>query len=393
MRKSIIIIGGHTSPAVAVIEEMLPSSRWDIHFIGRYYAFEEAKSNPSFEYETIRKMGVPFYKLHAPRFPRRSIISIITYPFKLIASYVQSMQYIMRIRPAVVIGFGGYISVPVILAAYTMRIPTIIHEQTIHASRANILLSRIATIIATSWEETQKEYPKAVYPKIRYVGDPVRPQLTKSAGGEMQFDDRINNIMSLKKPLLVYITGGSTGAHAINIIILEALSKLTASYRIIHQCGDSQYHDYSALIKERNALSPYCQDRYLVRKYFTEQEVSRIMQSADIMVSRAGINTTIEIALYGIPALVIPLPLVPGGEQYDNAALLESYGSSVTLRQDSLTAETLLTCLAMIARQRSMYHERAAKIHTRKEIAIHKKAAYHISMLAYHLSAHRTTHR
>lgn len=393
MRQPIIIIGGHTSPAVAVIEEMLLSGRWDIHFIGRYYAFDEAKNHPSFEYETICKMGVPFYQLHPPRFPRRSFISTISYPLRLIASYIQSMQYIIQIRPSVVIGFGGYISVPVILAAYTMRIPTIIHEQTIHASRANIFLSRVATIIGTSWEKTAKEYPKAAYSKIRYVGDPVRPRLTQNTGREMDFDDRINDILSLKKPLLVYITGGSTGAHNINIIILDALSKLTASYRIIHQCGDSQYHDYSELIKARNTLDPNHQDRYLVRKYFTEQEVSRIMQSADIMVSRAGINTTIEIALYGIPALVIPLPLVPGGEQYDNAALLESYGSSVTLRQDSLTAKTLLTSLAMIARQRSSYHERAAKIHTRKEIAIHKKAAYHISMLAYHLSADGTTHR
>jgi UDP-N-acetylglucosamine--N-acetylmuramyl-(pentapeptide) pyrophosphoryl-undecaprenol N-acetylglucosamine transferase len=386
MKKSIVIIGGHLSPAVAMIEE-LKHADWSINFVGRKYAFSEAPDKESLEYRTIKNMKIPFKEISAPRFVPESIASALLYPFSMIHSFLTASSYLQSIEPSVVLGFGGYISVPVVLAARWLSIPIVLHDQTLTPGRANVVLSRFADQIMISWKQTIHKYSKSVASKIVLTGNPLRSSMIKDIE-EVKISQVEQEVVQMAdtadKPLL-YITGGSTGAHVINHVVDEALEQLIESYRIIHQCGDSQYDDYTSLVRTRSGLDNDQQKGYLVLKYVSEHCARYIMQNADIIVSRAGINTVIELATLGKPSVLIPHPTVPGQEQHENAKMLVKMGISTIIEQKYLTKDSLIATLKVIYTNLAHYNERAPKIQAKKEIAIHKNATISIAHILEYL--------
>ena len=323
----IVIAGGHLTPALSVIEE-LPKEA-EVIYIGRKYALEGDKA-VSLEYETIKKKEIPFIAVKTGRIQRKltkhTIPSLLKIPYGLI----QSIAVLQKIKPDVVIGFGGYVSFPVLLSARILKIPIVIHEQTLEAGITNKLISRFADKICISFESSQKYFPKE---KTVLTGNPIRKNIIKpNKKYEINGSDP-----------LIFVTGGSQGSHFINLLIAGCLSELLDKYILIHQCGGStEFKDFEKLSILKEGLNNNKRHRYTLFKFLYPEEIGGILKSSSLVVSRAGINTISELIVLQKPAYLIPLPTAQKNEQMKNAQFLKNLGLGEIGNQKNLTPESFL---------------------------------------------------
>lgn len=347
--KVLIVVGGggHFAPAFTVINA-LPKD-WQVLVVGRKHAFEGDKAE-SLEFQIAKQQHIPFVSLTTGRFQRKftkhTIPSLTKFPY----GFLQAMRILLRYKPDVVMSFGGYVSLPVVFAASALKIPIVIHEQTLEAGLANKMASRFATKICISWESSAAFFPNA---KTVLTGNPLER-------------DRHEVTNLLKFPAndtlpLLFVTGGSGGSHAINVLIENCLEKLLASFRVFHQTGDAQeFGDFERLEKKRLLLDKDMQERYLLAKFLSHGEFSGVVFASDVVVSRAGMNTITELMHYGKPAIIIPLPHAQKNEQMKNARFMESFGLALVASQQTLTPEKLVSdCLTMLAKKDTLDIEKA----------------------------------
>lgn len=323
----ILIAGGHLSPAIAVIEEL--KKKHEVVYVGRKYAME-GDNALSLEYQTVPGLGIKFEEINPGRlqryFTRHTIPSLMRLP----RGYKEAFHVIKRIKPDIVLGFGGYVQLPIIIGASLLRIPVVIHEQTFEAGLSNKLSSKFAKFICVSHKSSLKFFPKN---KTIITGNPVRADILQSEG-------------KIKQPSgsdpLIYITGGSLGSHFINELVLEQFEVLLDKCRIIHQSGDAKkFNDFEKLSKKKEELGKLG-EKYLVFKFLDPSEVGFIMKNADLVVSRGGANTITELYILGKPSLVIPLPFGDSKEQIKNAKFLKESGLAEVLDQKNLDASSFL---------------------------------------------------
>lgn len=384
-KRPVVIVGGHLSPAVSVLQELLKRGMNECLFIGRMYTFSQARHIESLEYKTITGMGIPFIHLPAPRFLSGNFFNKIIYSLIIIPSFVQSLIVMIRMRPCIVMAFGGYISIPVCVAAYITGIPFIIHEQTTRPGLANKALSRFSSKICVSWKETVQLFPESVRHKIVVTGNPLRDEVHKdvSLSGNRMEELHLAHIMKTDSELpLVFITGGSTGAHRINRVVAESLSDMLTICRVIHQTGRSHYRDDIFIDTCLQRIPVSLQKRYGRIDYLEGTDMIRIMNSAAIIVGRAGANTIVEVALLGKPMICIPLPIASENEQLHNAQKLSSYGSAVIIAQEHLTPASLVQTLRDMAASYPTYAKHASTASTAPEFTVHTKAVRHIVDIA-----------
>ena len=315
--KRLVIIGGHLAPALAVIEEIRRRGGWDVFWLGRRFAMEEGKV-PALEYEVIKKLGIPFFVLATGRLQRPLSIKTIFSLLRVIPGFFMALFTIARLRPDVVLSFGGYLSFPVVFACYILRIPILIHEQTTTSGLANRIAAYFAKKIAISFPSSILDFPRE---KVILTGNPIRRTILK---------------IKRKSPKipLIYVTGGSQGSQTINRALSPILSKLIKRFSIIHQTG---FIDYKRFLAKKKKLGR----RYRFFSVTGPEEVARIYQSASLVISRAGANTVSELAAAGLPGILIPIPWSERGEQEKNARLLEETGLVRVLPQDKLTSSGL----------------------------------------------------
>ena len=348
----VVLIGGHLSPAVSVIEKL---KKEEVFYIGRKYTFEGDKAL-SLEHREVAKMGVPFFSITTARLQRKFTRYTLFSFSKLPVGFFQSYKILMKIKPDVVLGFGGYVSIPVVLAAHFLKIPTVIHEQTLEAGFANKLLSKFAKKVCISWESSKDFFPKE---KIVLTGNPIR-----------------KDIINAKSPPearfalpLVYISGGSSGAHALNAIVENSLDKLLGKFYLIHQTGDSQkFKDYERLNNKKNRPDGPGDNNYEIRKFLSSSQAAESLSKADLVISRAGINTVTELIYLEKPALLIPLPYSQKSEQLKNAEFLKDLGLGEIIEQKHLTNELFFsTVLSMIKNVESYKLKRRVLINNSAE--------------------------
>lgn len=320
--------GGHLSPMLSVIESLDKDSQ--VLVIGRKYPLE-GDSTVSLEYQELISRHVLFKEITTGRlqrkFTKHTVWSIFKFPYGLF----QSILILKNSQPDVVLSFGGYISFPVTLASIFLRIPIVVHEQTLQAGLANRITALFAKKVCISWQSSEKFFPKG---KTVLTGNPVR----KFAISNLKSGGLTEN----KKLPLIYITGGSVGSHAVNVLIEGCLEKLLKSFRILHQTGDSRmFKDFDRLNNLRKIIDLNLRERYSVCKFVKPQDVGSIMSASSMVVSRSGINTVSELMYFGKPSLLIPLPYSQGNEQVKNALFLKSVGLAEVLFQDKLTSDVL----------------------------------------------------
>lgn len=338
----IVVTGGHLAPALALLDVLRKDK---VSVIGRKHPLEGDRS-VSLEYHEIKRRGVEFFSIKAGRLQRRvtshTVASLLRFPIGVVAA----IKILKRVRPHIVVSFGGYVSFPVTMAAWVLSIPVVVHEQTLGAGLANRLTSLFAKKVCISWESSRKFFPKN---KTVFTGNPIR-NLRPST-----FDLQLS-----KEDLpLIYITGGSTGSHAINWLVAGCLVKLLAKYRVVHQTGNAkQYQDFDHLTKLRGLLRKDLSHRYLVVKFVEPSQVGTVLAASDLVVSRAGINTVTELLFFEKQVLLIPLPHGQHNEQQTNARFLEKLGLAKVLKQDRFTERMFLEQIDWMVRHRLRYRKR-----------------------------------
>lgn len=329
----ILITGGHLAPALAVIAKLKGE---DLLYVGRKYALEGDKAF-SLEYQAVNDLGIPFAQITTGRLQRKFTRYTLLSFTKLPLGFYKSFLIVRRFKPDVVLGFGGYVSWPIIVAASLLKIPIVIHEQTLGAGATNRMAARFASKICISFESSRKFFPLQ---KTVLTGNPIREEIIDKARSiSPKAKDSKNEL-----PLL-YITGGSLGSHFINILVKDSLSQLIRNFKIIHQTGDAKkYQDYDGLVKLKETLGEN-KERYEAKKFLTPKDSAGILVEADLVVGRAGINTVTELIFLQKPSLLIPLPFSQNNEQLENAKFLQTHGLGEILEQSQITVALFVKIL------------------------------------------------
>ncbi len=327
----IVVTGSHFTPAQAVIEQLQKNAAAEIVYIGRKYT-REGDQTPSVESQVIPALGVRFIPVTSGRLQRKftpyTIPSLLKIPFGL----CQAFWILLWEQPAVVLSFGGYSSVPVVVAAWLLSIPVIIHEQTLAAGLADKIGALFADKIALSFADSKRSGSKFVL-----TGNPIRQGLLRRRNaGSRQYANFLKNSRSAGLPV-VLVTAGNQGSHSINLAVEGGLTKLTEAAFVVHQTGDSKFADFERLEQAGPSL-PHS-ERYLVRKWIEAEDFGFLLRHTDLAVARGGVNTLLELAFFEVPTLVIPLPFLP--EQRLNAQFFTDMGLAKILHQSNLTPENL----------------------------------------------------
>jgi UDP-N-acetylglucosamine--N-acetylmuramyl-(pentapeptide) pyrophosphoryl-undecaprenol N-acetylglucosamine transferase len=361
----ILIVGGHMAPALATIQHV--PQKAEIVYVGRKHPFEGDKGL-SLEYTTINNMGIKFIPLETARLQRsitrHSVPSLLKFP----GGIRQAMDILRKEKPDVVVGFGGYLSLSVGIAAWMRKIPLVIHEQTLHAGLANKLLGKFANKIAISFRSSEKYFPKT---KTELIGNPHL--MTKPSSQIRRL------IAETDHAPRIVVTGGSAGSHAINELMENIIPDLTKDYVVIHQTGDAkEFGDFDRLQNLRKSLSQNQQENYHVIKFIDPSDFDYLYENASVVVSRSGISTVTTLLLLQIPSILIPLKSGQKNEQLTNAKMLEKMGFAKIFSQGDESKKLAQDIRIMVANRATVTKKKNSAEENR-----HLTAAQHFVELIY----------
>lgn len=357
------------APALAVIDA-LPKDA-EVVYVGRKHPFEGDKGI-SLEYHIVTSRGIQFIPLTTGRLQRNLSWYTLRSLGKIPYGIAQAIKILRATKPDIIMGFGGYLSVPIGLAAKLFHIPLILHEQTQGAGLANKFLSKWATAVCISWQSSAKYFPKN---KTVLTGNPLM---------KMQPNKEIASFLPSGDLPLLCVVGGSAGSHAINLFLEKHLDTLLSSYRIVHQTGDAQlFGDYERLTGYREQLSPEIKKRYILAKFIAPENIETLFSKADIVISRAGINTVTQLLLLQKPSLMIPLLTGQKNEQLRNAQFLQRMGLGEIFTDLTLSDQDLLQKLHQLKKKKIA---KAAQ----EIVERHQHAAEKIISLLYENAAKKT---
>jgi UDP-N-acetylglucosamine--N-acetylmuramyl-(pentapeptide) pyrophosphoryl-undecaprenol N-acetylglucosamine transferase len=321
--------GGHIFPGLAVAQ-LLRDRGWHVYWLGAPDSME-SRLVPArgFTLETIAFSGVR----------GKGLKTLALLPLRLLRALAQSTQVLRRVRPDVVLGFGGYISLPAGLMAAVLRIPLVLHEQNSVAGAANRLLARLAQRVFCA-------FPGALR-LGQFVGNPLRAEFLTQDTPAQRFSGRSG-------PLQVLVVGGSLGARALNAVVPQALALIPSAQRpvVLHQSGEKQMDELRANYAAAGVgatLTPFIDN------------TAQAYAQADVVLCRAGASTVTEIAAVGAAALFVPFPFAVDDHQTHNARFLVDQGAGWLVNQAALTPEFLADWLQRCDRAQLLHTATAAK--------------------------------
>jgi UDP-N-acetylglucosamine--N-acetylmuramyl-(pentapeptide) pyrophosphoryl-undecaprenol N-acetylglucosamine transferase len=320
--------GGHIYPAVAIAQSVLNASEdSDVLYIGMPEGLEQ---------RIVPGFGIPMDSVEAAGLQRRRPDKSLKLMHTLRRGYRQALKIMDRFRPQVVVGTGGYVCVPVILAARKRRIPALLHEQNAYPGLANRILSLSAAKVMLTFPEAIRYFPRPARGKMVWTGMPVRQEIlaaTREAGLKALDLD--------PNRLTVLATGGSQGAQSLNRAMVHVIKQRAEDSRvqIIHVTGHVDFEKVMVLLKE-GGISPDERANIIVKPYLEHMEYA--LACADLCVTRAGAAFLSEMTSKGAPGILIPYPYATGDHQTYNAKSLEKAGAAVILTDQSLTGPRLL---------------------------------------------------
>lgn len=329
--KKIIMTGGgtagHVTPNIALIPA-LKEAGYDIEYIGSVNGMEK---------DLIQATGVPYHGISSGKLRRYFDWKNFSDPFRVIKGYGQAISLMKKIKPDVVFSKGGFVSVPVVLAAKHCHIPAIIHESDITPGLANRIAIKGAKKVCCNFPETMKYLPSD---KAVLTGSPIRREL---------FSGNADNALKLckfpdhNKPVLLII-GGSLGSKIVNEAVRKVLPELLEKFYIIHLCGKGN------LDNSLTGTIGYAQFEY------ASSELTDMFALADMAISRAGANSICELLALHKPNILIPLSAAASrGDQVLNAKSFKKQGFSFVLEEEELTADSLLNAVKEVYENRDKY--------------------------------------
>ena len=331
--KKIVLTGGgtagHVTPNIALLPK-LKEAGYEIYYIGSYEGIER---------KLIESYEIPYYGISSGKLRRYFDWKNFSDPFKVLKGYGQAISILKKLKPDVVFSKGGFVSVPVVMAAKHCKIPAIIHESDMTPGLANKLAIPSATKVCCNFPETLQYLPEG---KAVMTGSPIRSELLK--GDKVHALNFIGNFTA-EKPTLMVI-GGSIGSVVINDTVRKALPELLKEYQVVHLCGKGN------LAPELDGTQGYVQYEYI------KEELNVLFALADIVISRAGANAICELLALHKPNILIPLSAAASrGDQILNARSFEKQGFSYVLEEEKLTEETLLEAIRQVEEKKNSYRK------------------------------------
>ena len=308
--------GGHIYPALAIIEKIKklePNS--EFLYIGTHNRMEK---------DIVPNKGINFKSIEIYGFNRKNLLSNFKTLKCLFTSYIDAKKMIKDFRPDVVLGVGGYVTVPVIKAAKKLGIKTFIHEQNSVSGASNKYLIKYTDLIGVSFKSSMKDFPNE---KVVYTGNPV----SENAINAKPANKEKYGLKKDKK--LVLFVMGSLGSSSMNEFLVKTMSKFDKKdYEILFVTGKN---DYEEIIKNKFPKN------VIVVPYL--DEMAGIMKQTDLIVSRAGASTLAEIISLNIPSILVPSPNVTNNHQYKNALDLKNINATSLIEEKNLTEDYLIS--------------------------------------------------
>ncbi len=301
---------GHVVPHIALLDDLKKNFN-EIVYVG---------SKSGMEKDLIEKQkNIKYYSVETTKFVRKKFWKNLLIPFKLCKGIHQSKKILKEEKPNVIFSKGGFVSLPVVIASKSLKIPVVAHESDLEMGLANRISKPYCKVICTSFEKTAQKCKKAIC-----TGSPIRKDMIKDKQTAMSLLK-----IETKKPILV-VTGGSLGSRFLNQKIWSEIHELTDKFFVIHLTGKNNFNE-----KLKN-LKDYVQIEFSL-------DIGTILSCADIVVSRAGSNTIFELAVMKKPMLLVPLPKGNSrGDQVDNAKYFNEQGLANFVTEEQLESEAIL---------------------------------------------------
>lgn len=333
-KNDILLTGGHAATtSIAVIEELKKRyPDYNLFWVGPKSAVE-GKFVPTLASLIMPKMGVKFIPITAGRLQKRFTVWTIPSILKIPVGFFQAFKILLKLKPKIVVSFGGFAAVPVCFAAWIMKIPVFVHEQTVAVGRANKVSAIFAKKILISRSESTKYFSPN---KTVLIGNPISEEISK-----------IQPKLKLSKMPVIYITGGSSGAQRINKVVAESLYELLQKYKIIHQTGKLDFEEFK---KRKNEFPTDLKKNYEVYDFIDPKEIPGIYEKSDIIITRAGANTLSEIMVIKRPAIIIPIPWTAFDEQLQNAKKVVESGIGVLVEEKDLNPQYLIARIEFVVK-------------------------------------------
>lgn len=333
MSRTILIMaggtGGHIYPGLAVADA-LRAQNWNVVWLGAPHSMEA---------ELVPMHGYPVAWVNFSGVRGKGLLRLLTLPFTLLRALGQSAAAILRYRPDVVLGMGGYITMPGGLMAAFLRRPLVIHEQNSIAGMSNKVLAKMASRVLSGFPDVLKD--------TEWSGNPVRADIAALPVPQDRFARRSGK-------LNVLVVGGSLGAQALNEALLKALAMTDETDRpqVIHQTGKKNFEAVQQLYAQAGVQAD-------VRAFL--DDMAQQYAQADVVICRAGALTVAELAAAGVASVLVPFPFAVDDHQTHNARFLSEHGAAILLPQKELSAEKLAQLLRELDREKLLAMAQAAR--------------------------------
>ena len=330
--KHIVLTGGgtagHVTPNIALIPS-LKEAGYQISYIGSYEGIER---------KLIEELGIPYYGISSGKLRRYFDPKNFSDPFRVLKGFHEAKKLLKKLKPDIIFSKGGFVTVPVVIAAKRCKIPAIIHESDMTPGLANKLCIPSAVKICCNFPETVNSLPAD---KAELTGTPIRQELLS---GDKEAGRRFCNFTE-DKPVLLII-GGSLGAASVNEHVRKILPELLKDFQVIHLCGKGKMDE------SLQGTKGYVQYEYI------KQELPDLFALSDIVISRAGANAICELSALHKPNLLIPLSAnASRGDQILNARSFEKQGYSMVLEEEEITDEKLLDTIHKLYADRETFEQ------------------------------------
>ncbi|MFW0871019.1 MAG: UDP-N-acetylglucosamine--N-acetylmuramyl-(pentapeptide) pyrophosphoryl-undecaprenol N-acetylglucosamine transferase [Patescibacteria group bacterium] len=354
--------GGHFYPLIAVADKIIESAEDrkmlvpEIHYLA---------DDPYNENLLLRK-GIIYHKIYAGKMRRYFSWRNITDLFTTIFGTIKTFFLMFRLYPDVVFTNGSYVSMPVLVSARILRIPVVIHASDTVPGRALIFASRFAKKISIAFPGATKYFRKKDQNKIALLGNPIRDEIEKPlSSGAREFLELSRDIPT------ILVLGGSQGAQAMNDVLVDTLPKLLLKYNVIHQCGKNNFEE----VKGHSDVVLYdhpFKSRYKLYPYLDDLAMRMSVGASSLAIIRAGAGTISEVANWGLPSILIPIPEDVSRDQESNAFAYARSGASTVIKQSNLSASILYSEIERIMNDDDIRNEmiEAAKAFSRKDSAL-----------------------
>lgn len=322
--------GGHVVPALTIIKKINQHNEFEIHYVGGLESIER---------DLVRDYHLTYHPIHTGKLRRYLSLENLKDIFKIFFGFVESVGLLLKFnkKETLIFSTGGFVSVPVVIAAKLLGFKIFIHEQTSRVGLANKICSKLSNKVFISFEESFKFFDRN---KTKYSGYPLREECFSNDIGKV-----IINGIELNKSVkpIMFVTGGGNGAKLINDLIRENFETLISKYIIVHQVGKSFIEEYSQI--KHPDYFPLA---------FIGKEMIDLFKLASVTVSRSGAGTVCELIAVGKKSIYIPLRIAQKNEQFYNAVEAKNKLGSIIIEEKDLNKDTFLKAIQAIGTENPM---------------------------------------